>query len=52
MNHSINDKFLQSYFVESETLQSMEKVLHWLYSKREAVTVDVQQIPISQMNQW
>lgn len=52
MNHSINDKFLQSYFVESETLQSMEKILHWLYSKREAVTVDVQQIPISQMNQW
>lgn len=52
MNQHIINKFLQSVLFDSEQCQSLESVLTWLQSKRQAVQVTVRQIPITEMEQW
>ena len=52
MNYHADTIFLQSILSDSKEYQSNESILQWLYSKRQAVQVKVQQIPIVQMRQW
>lgn len=52
MSISTEIKFLHSALYDSATNQSVEHILHWLYKKRESVKVQVQQIPLSQLNGW
>lgn len=45
-------KFLYSALSDSFQQIDIEEILQWLYDKRKAVQVDVQQIPLLQMDKW
>lgn len=52
MKSSTNIKFLQSALASSYGHLSTEEILQWLYEKRESINVDIQEVPINQMNKW
>lgn len=52
MNLTTEIKFLQSALSELNDAHSVESILTWLYSKRQAVRVDIQQIPLNKMEKW
>lgn len=52
MSLSANNAFLQSALSESDDIKSVEAVLSWLYAKRQAVKVEIQQVPLTQMEKW
>ena len=51
-NESSAIKFLHSALSLSIEHTTSEEVLHWLYAKRDALKVQVEQIPISQLVKW
>lgn len=52
MNIFTEIKFLQSALCQNYDLQSIDSILTWLYRQRDAVKVQIEQVPLTQMNQW
>jgi len=45
-------KFLQSALSQNSDLQTINTILNWLYKQRDAVKVQIDQVPLTKMNQW
>ena len=52
MSNYTEIEFFESALTESFEYISTEEILQWLYARREAVKVDVTQIPLDSMNLW